>query len=147
MDSTGSKPRRAIRFVNISRTEARERASKHRSTIRSHAARVTHAMTRQARVIQYQLSKAATTQQQQPQRIEKREYSTNRELQETTQNATHEVPGGVMEHHKEALVMAGLGFIPGVPGSQRGDPFTSFAIPISPTDYLLLSHCEYGPVK
>lgn len=145
MSSTISKPPRAILFINVSHPEARERASKQGTTIRSHAARVTHATARQARTIEYQAAKGATTQQPRPRRSEIDKHGSERGRHHATSNVADEVVGSRTDDQREAVVADS--FLVRVPGSERTDPFMSFAKPFTSIEQFLLAHCEYLPVR
>lgn len=143
MAPANSKPRRAVQFINLSNSEARDRAPKRRATIRSHAARATHAMARQARVREYQASQGRTAQRQ-AQLFENVKTGSHEASQLVVQKAPDEVSDGGADAKMEAVVDR---FVVGVPGSQQNDPFTSFAIAFTPIEHFLLTHCTYSPFR
>ncbi|OIW24596.1 hypothetical protein CONLIGDRAFT_685558 [Coniochaeta ligniaria NRRL 30616] len=136
MSSTNGKPRSTIQFINVSHPEARNDTPKHRAIIRSHAARVTHAVARQARTIQYQAGKSATTQQQHARRIETDKPVLDRD----PPPAIPSVTGNMSERGTEAESEYDVMSIPlvGVPGSERTGISTSFATPLTPIEHFLL---------
>lgn len=141
MSPKNTHPPKALQFINISNPEARKRASKHRATIRSHAARTTHAAARQARMLAYQAGKIVSP----PQRsLENGKYGVDRGVQP----APRTTPDKKLEWEKEVAVVAIVVPSPfeDVPGSRSKDPFESFVASFTPTQQFLLYHCKYDGV-
>lgn len=141
MSSWNSKPRKVIRFINVSHPEAKEHVSEHRTAVHSHASRVAHARARHARTTEYQAGRAVSTHQKQPGYFPENKQSTGTAPQSTTRNAIGKVLDGGTATERVTVVMPSP--VVGALGSERRDPFLSFASSFTPIEHFLLDHCEY----
>jgi hypothetical protein len=138
MSSRNTHPPKALQFIDVSNREARERASKHRAAIRSHAARATHAAARQARIIEYQAGKIVAPPQQS---LEHDKHGVNKGVQPAPRTTTDKK----LEWEKEVEVATIVDPSPFIdmPGSKSKDPFDSFVASFTPIEQFLLHHCKY----
>lgn len=144
MSPPASNPRSAIQFINGYPQEAKESASKRRATIRSHAARATHAKARQARVREYQAGQlaAAHVPQHQPETrsIEGEYLGTDEHHDQPITNVIERVAeDGIVGYRMLGTVASPL---LAAPNSGGNDPFMSFVAPFTRTEHFLFSHCE-----
>jgi hypothetical protein len=140
MSPRNTHPPKALRFIDVSNPEARERASKHRAAIRSHAARATHAAARHARTVEYQAGKIVAPPQQSLQ-VENDKHGVGKGVQPAPRTTTDKK----LEWEKEVEVAAIVDPSPFVdmPGSKSKDPFESFVASFTPIEQFLLYHCKY----